>query len=408
MKKALKEYLYTLRIKNVLILTLTTFFYSIAFYSTVATLFLKSRGLNYLEIFLLESVISASIFIFEIPSGILADKIGRKKLIILSIGCYTISMYITAISHSFMLFVLESAIFGLGVASISGADSALIFESLKKKGKSDYSDSAFSLISGAVTLAMVISLPIGGFLAEHSLNLPVYATCITTTIAFILVFLLKEDENKLKSKKKKNIMKNSFTFVIKKRPELIILQSFNTISFVVILSLYYLNQPLFQIYGIDMKFFGIIMLVVNLLTTGLTLTSPAINRRIGTRGVFLLGNLISGVLLIVIGRVSAMYIGLFALVGCIGISSIRGPIYQSLVNQQIESENRSTIISIISFFGSIVGMLVKPVIGFLSDKDLMTTFVILGIVMIISGIGMFSTVYWITFRNRELQSGIKE
>lgn len=392
MRKALNEYIDTLKTRNILILTITTFFYSLTFYSTVSTLFLKSRGLDYFQIFLLESVISASIFIFEVPSGILADKLGRKKVIVFSVACFTLSLFIFAVSHSFIFFALESAIFGLGIASMSGADSALIYESLKKDDKKEYSDNAFSLLNGSITLAMVISLPIGGFLAQYSIDIPIYATCVTSTIALVIVIFLEDGaSSNTRNKSSLSIMRANFYFVLKDRPKLLILQALNTISFGIILSLSYLNQPLFESYKIDIKYFGLIMLVTYFFSTAFTLAAPTIKKRLGIASTLFIVNVISGVLLIIVSKVSIIFIGLLALMGSKSINAIKNPIYQTFLNEQIDKRDRSTILSIISFFGSIIGMLFKPLIGYLSDIDLKFAFCVMGVIMIFVAIGMLIT-----------------
>ncbi|MBM6617225.1 MFS transporter [Bacillus sp. RD4P76] len=116
--KTLYKYKEMFGVRNVRILTLVTFFYSLTFYTTIYTIFLKERGLSYFEIFLLESILSAAIFIFEIPSGKLADKFGRKKLVILSVFLYAVSSFILAFSHHYFWFVVEAICYGIGIAAM--------------------------------------------------------------------------------------------------------------------------------------------------------------------------------------------------------------------------------------------------------------------------------------------------
>jgi len=58
------------------------FFLSLFFISPVAIFFYKQRGLGFDQVLMLESVLAFFIFIFEVPTGIFADKFGRKKSIL--------------------------------------------------------------------------------------------------------------------------------------------------------------------------------------------------------------------------------------------------------------------------------------------------------------------------------------
>lgn len=388
MKKELKNYLDVLKTRNVIVLTLITFFYSLTFHHTIYTLFLKSRGLNFWQIFMLETVISASIFVFEIPSGYIADKIGRKKTIILSVICFAVSSYLHVISYNFLMFIILSAIFGLGIASISGADSALIYESLIADNKKEYSDYAFSLIGGAATAALILSLPLGGFLAQYSLDLPVYVTCIPLTISVIAALFLEETYNKNeKANENREGFKESLIFILKEKPVLVILQVLTSLSFSIILSMHYLNQPLFISYGVKIKYFGIIMLAVNILSMLMTLLSPRLKKKLGTTFILFLRNFVPGIFIIILSKTTSPYLGISAFMGVLAVNSIGTPIFRSLLNENISGNNRATVLSVISFIGSIVGMCTKPLIGYLVDLSLNTSLLILGISIIVVSFG---------------------
>ncbi|KAA0548763.1 MFS transporter [Bacillus sp. BGMRC 2118] len=367
--------------RNVRILTFVTFFYSLTFYTTIYTLFLKERGLSYFEIFLLESFLSAAIFIFEIPSGKLADKVGRKKLVTFSVFLYTISSFILAFSHHYFWFVVESILYGIGIAAMSGADSALIYDDLKREKKEKSADYAFSLTGAAVTAAMIVSLPVGGWLAEYSLELPLYVTCISLVIACALTFQLTEVEEVVNNAQK---AKTTILSVFRQYPTLLLLQGVQSFSFGVVFSLVYLNQPLFIDYEIDIKYFGIIMLVVNGFTTVGLVCVPALREKLGQSVVLIVSTALPGVLLVSLSFFPPVTIGII-MFGFIQVfHSMKEPVYRSLINERISDENRATVLSIISFVGGIIGMIVKPLIGLLTDFSLYTTFMVLGIGMILA------------------------
>ncbi|GAA0323772.1 MFS transporter [Bacillus carboniphilus] len=380
---SIKSYIEVIKVRNVFLLSLMTFFYSLTFYTTVFTLFLLERGLNYFEIFLLESVLSASIFLFEIPSGALADRFGRKKVIVLSMILFAISTYIVAVSHSFLWFVVESILYGIGVAAMSGADSAMIYESLKKKELADHS---FSLISSAASLAMIVSLPLGGMMAAVSLELPVYITCISLTVAVLVALFLRETQVSDEDKPVKKSIRHSLGYVFKEHPFLFYFQCIQSVASGFIFSLWYLNQPLFLEYNIELKFFGWIMLAVNLCITLFVLIAPTIRKKIGSLMVFLLTILLPGVSFILIALQPGWIAGLLLFGLAFIIHSINGPIYRTFINERIPDQDRATTLSIISFVGSVVGMVIKPLIGWMADFSLEATFMVMGVVMVVGAL----------------------
>ncbi|MET3698284.1 predicted MFS family arabinose efflux permease [Bacillus oleivorans] len=379
--KSIHFYLETLKVRNILILSLATFLYSLTFYTTIFTLFLVERGLNYVEIFLLESILSASIVLFEVPSGVLADRFGRKKVIIASICLFTLSTFIIAFSHSFLWFVVESVLYGIGIAAMSGADSAMIYESLQKKQKKALADYSFSSLSTAATMAMVISLPLGGWMAEYSLDLPVYITCMSLTAATAVSFFLKETYiNETKKSETKRII-HSLGTIIKKSPFLFLFQAIQSMASGFVFSLVYLNQPLFLSYDIEMQAFGWIMLVIHLLSSGVVLMAPMVRRKYGLTFIFSFTFFAPGISLFLLSFQPSMIMGITLLTLAITIHGVNDPIYRTFLNELVSDQNRATSLSIINLTGSIVGMCIKPLIGFFTEIDLYPAFTLMGSIM---------------------------
>jgi MFS family permease len=63
---------------------------------------------------------------------VLADRFGRKKVIIFAVFLYVLSTYILTFSHQYFWFLVESALYGMGITAMSGADTALIRDLIKR------------------------------------------------------------------------------------------------------------------------------------------------------------------------------------------------------------------------------------------------------------------------------------
>ena len=108
------------------------------FYYPVFTLLFLDFGLSLSQFAILNSVWALTIVLFEIPLGGLADTIGRRKIVILSAILLNIELlvWLFAPIHGgdtlFMFFLVNRIISGLCEAASSGADEALVYNSLKK------------------------------------------------------------------------------------------------------------------------------------------------------------------------------------------------------------------------------------------------------------------------------------
>ncbi len=98
-------------------------------------LYLLSIGLSYFQIGLILSVRELSAYVFEIPTGVVADLWGRKKTMLLCFALYSLSFAMYYVAHAFWLLIPASLLFGLGDALRLGTHKAIIFDYLDDTGK---------------------------------------------------------------------------------------------------------------------------------------------------------------------------------------------------------------------------------------------------------------------------------
>lgn len=99
-------------------------------------LFLLEKDLSYLQVGTLLAIREITINLFEIPTGVLADALGRKKSLIQSFVFYIISFIIYYYSTSFGTLII-AALFLDMVMLLEQEPKAMIFEYLKLNGWSD-------------------------------------------------------------------------------------------------------------------------------------------------------------------------------------------------------------------------------------------------------------------------------
>ena len=113
------------------------------FYYPIYTILFLDFGLSLEQFALLNLVWAASIVVFEVPSGALADRLGRRRLVVFSAFLMVVEMLLLCLmpvngGHlTFSLFLANRVISGLAEACCSGADESLVYDSLPESGRHD-------------------------------------------------------------------------------------------------------------------------------------------------------------------------------------------------------------------------------------------------------------------------------
>ena len=130
---------------------------------------LQVIGLNLFQIGTLFSIREAITYIFEVPSGILADQYGKKIELVICFIFYILSFFFFYIGGNYFIIVIAMFFFGLGEAFRSGTHKAMIYSYLEEKGWFKYKTfvygrtRSFSLIGSSISafaaIFIIIRLP---------------------------------------------------------------------------------------------------------------------------------------------------------------------------------------------------------------------------------------------------------
>ncbi len=114
------------------------FLKNLRFFEPFFILFLRYKGLSFTQIGILYAAREITTNLFEIPSGLMADAVGRKKSLMFSYILYITSYLIFAFGQGFWLFLFAIIFYGMADAFRSGTNKAMIYHYLEVKGWSDY------------------------------------------------------------------------------------------------------------------------------------------------------------------------------------------------------------------------------------------------------------------------------
>lgn len=178
--------------KSVNNVILFNFLNNMSFERVLWVIYLLEKNLSLIEIGIIQSILSISMFIFEFPSGFIGDRYGRRTSLFIGNFMITIYLCIFLFSNNFYQFSMGSIFYGLGLTFISGSNEALVYDNLKGLNKENRYNDISSKINFVSIFGLLISIFIGGLLEKSSLKLIFAVGIVVRVIAGIFIFLIKE------------------------------------------------------------------------------------------------------------------------------------------------------------------------------------------------------------------------
>ena len=154
-------------VTNVKLYVLFRIFFNARFYYPIFTILFIDFGLTVAQFSILNSIWAATIVLAEVPSGALADTIGRRKLLRLTgwLMIFEISLLAFAPRGNaqllFLIFSINRILSGLAEAAASGADEALAYDSLKYNGMENLWGSVLESQMRWQSLGFVVAMTVG-------------------------------------------------------------------------------------------------------------------------------------------------------------------------------------------------------------------------------------------------------
>ncbi|MCE1196280.1 MFS transporter [bacterium] len=378
-----------------------SFLKSLQFFGAVAVPFYAHRlGMGYAQMFTLEMIFSAAMMALEIPTGIVADRWGRKASLVLGSGFLAAGFLMFGIFRSFALLAVGELVCAAGMTLVSGADKALLYEVAKRDGAAlPGGDAAtvFSRYEAAGTAGLFVSFPLGSLFAggglvpyDAALGLVFVFTAAALALSGLAVLSVAETLSaESKSARKPFLRQGAEGFLrIFRTPQL---RSFG-LNYAVISALtffmFWFYQSLLAREGFPVAWHGFVGAGFNLFATLLLRATPAVRGRLGTGRTLLLSSLIPGVLYCAAGLAPGLAVALIAIFGVTGLKLFRAPLLSALMNEWIDDGNRATVLSGISMLERVLIAALYPAVGALADLSLSATLVGLGCLTMICSLAL--------------------
>ena len=187
------------KLKKVLgLLECNCFLGGLVFYAPVALLVRTERSITISQFFVLEAILSFTVFIGEIPAGWLTDKIGYKiSLVIASIVLFC-ARIVLLFAKSFPMFLMEAILEGISSCFVSGTQEAYMYSFWHKE---DYSVNSGKICNYGTAGFILSTISYALLMHLYGLTGLIAATCIANAISIVVVSMLpKEPKSYVSSK----------------------------------------------------------------------------------------------------------------------------------------------------------------------------------------------------------------
>jgi len=347
----------------------------------INTIFLLDAGLSNLEAFAANAFFTAGMVLFEVPTGIVADTIGRRVSYLLGTLTLMASTFLYVLlwqlGAPLWEWAIASMLLGLGFTFFSGAVEAWLVDALTATGYTGELETVFGrgqIVSGA---AMLIGSVAGGFIARQtSLGVPFVLRGLVLIVMFGLAFRLMHDVGFTPEKggrplaEMRKIAANSVDYGWRvPAVKWLMVESLFT-GGVGIYAFYALQPYLLELYGDPQAYqvAGLVAAIVAGAQIAGGIAAPRIRRLFQRRtSALLVAAGLSVVALGLIGLVESFWavIGLIVVWGLLFAATL--PIRQTYLNGLIPSRQRATILSFDSMMSSTGGVWTQPLLGRAAD-----------------------------------------
>jgi MFS family permease len=365
----------------------------------INTLFLLDAGLSNLEAFAANAFFTAGMMLFEIPTGVVADTVGRRVSYLLGTltlsGATLLYYFLWEFSAPFWQWAIVSMLLGLGFTFFSGAVEAWLVDALNYAGYEGGLEVVLGrgqMIAGAAMLGGSVA---GGVIAQATtLGVPFLLRVAVLLVMFGVAWALMRDlgftpdRSAGPVKAVKHVFSSSIEHGLGNPPVRWMMLAAPFTSGIGFYTFYALQPYLLELWG-DSQAYSIAGLAAAIVAGAQIAggyAAPRIRALFHKRTTaIILSTLATSAILLLLGLTSFFWTALALLVGWGLLFAASMPIRQAYLNDMIPSQQRATVLSFDSLMGSTGGVVIQPVLGRAADVySYATSFVIGGLIELLA------------------------
>jgi MFS family permease len=344
-------------------------------------------GISLTQVLIGEAIFAFTVLTFEIPSGVFSDLVSRKKTLLIAQVLLIIGVAFLAFAQNFFHIILIQIIWGIAASTISGTDSAMLYDTLKLlKRERDHKQvlghiTAFSLV--AVAFGQVTS----GFIGSFNLHLTLILCIPIPIIKFILILFLQEPERE-KSHHTHTPISHAFSsigYIIRNRVilVLIIASMFTVLGWKIAIHTY---NPFMELIEVPIVYWGIALAVFNLLAAYVSKKAHMFIEYAGEMKSFIIIFCSYAISFFLLAGINSKF-AFFALLLIWVANPVKRIFFSEELNKRTASSQRATVLSVSNFCSQGLQMIMLPILGYVADiYSLQTMYLLLGAIIFAVGL----------------------
>jgi MFS family permease len=372
---------------NIAALHAIAFFGALYFYHPIATLYYQGRGLDFVQINSLWAVVVIIMAVSEVPSGILADRIGRKWAIVLALALQLSGEIVFVYADVYPLFVASAVLGGVGFAFSSGCLESIMYDTLRQRNQEGSMQRVMGQNGASAQLAMIAGAVVGGHIARDlTMNSYIYLIVMTigsVAIALLVSLLLREPEDDIAREEEGAFaILSSGLFLLYSNRKLRRIVALSVLANPLTAYLITFYQPHLLAAGVGADWLGLSLALGSLLGAASSHFAHVLERILGIRWALFTATLLPGLLYIALAFSSSSWPAVLTFVATFGAATLQRPIFSDYINRHIDSSRRTTVLSIISMLSGAYVAAMGMVTGALAEISLPLTFATIGVITI--------------------------
>lgn len=373
--------------RNKKLMFATRFFIELKSLYAVVQLFYLSRGLNASEIIYLSLIWSATTLLGDLPSSIIADRFGRKKTIILGIFLTALSTVILFFAKGFWQIIPVHIIGALGISFFSGADQALLYDSVKQLGQEKSMNRIAGKYFSSASLPKIIIPLLGSLIARNLLpnqfKVLIAIDFMGMIIALIISSFLIEPKIKHKFESNLEYLKTGIKLIL--NDKVLLKLALNKILVLQAAFVYWrIYQILLQNAQMPIIYLGLVYTVFQGITFLTHWNTEKVQRFLGPINFAILPQIL-GFVGIVFSLLSTNLIVIFiSCVAVILVGTFRDPFFMTQMQARIPSSSRATATSALNTIKNSSDIPILLLIGYLASININYVLVVSGIMFAVS------------------------
>jgi MFS family permease len=335
------------------------------------TLLWQEAKFSMFQTMLLQAIFSLCMAAAQMPTGYIADRLGRKLSMILGGAGLMVGDLVYAQGNSFGDFLWAEVLMAVGLAFMSGADEALLYDTLAALGRKDEFTKRWGAYSGWAFICAAIATTMGGLAGAYSIRLPFYMTAVAAGCLMLISCSLVEPTRETPTSNNWRAIWRDVKEVFRLclgNSELRRLTLFAAFLMGINNATLWMYQPYLQMNGVAVGLWGAIFAGFNLVAAWSSQRANLVERIFGAQALTKLPLFLTTASYLLLGSLAGYWSIGFALLQ----QAVRGffPVLVSRhVNDRVDEKLRASIASVRSMGERLVYALLILPLGFLADAQ---------------------------------------